>query len=504
MSMTLSKTKYCAGVQCLKRLYLLVHSPELAPEPDAAAEAIIRQGHEVGMLARKLFPGGVEVCERGLNQAIRTTRELVADPAVQAIFEGVFEHEGVLVRVDILQRRRDKRWRLIEVKSTSDLKDQHLEDVAIQHRVVSRSGLDVAAAFLAHVNRGYVFDGGDIDVRQFFKIRNLTRRVERLQPKLTFQLRSEFAVLAMPNAPDIAPGRHCSNPITCEFYDHCNPPRQNDHIGFLPRLHASAAEELEQLGVESIRDIPDDFELSEIQRRAAICVQTGEPWFDRDGLKAQLATLNYPLAYLDFETVNPAIPRFTDTHPYQQIPFQWSVHIQHLPGAEAQHCEFLAKEVSDPRREFMTALSAALPESGSIVVYNQQFESARLDELAAWLPEYAERIKNIQSRLWDLLPIVRNHVYHPAFAGSYSIKSVLPALLPSLTYDGMAVVNGQDAGLAWESLVRGGLDRGECHRIRKALLAYCALDTLAMVKLVETLAIRITVLNAQPTCVIRR
>jgi hypothetical protein len=199
--MTISKTKYCAGAQCLKRLYLLVHSPELAAQPDDSAEAIIEQGREVGMLARKLFPGGVEVSERGLDQAIRTTRELVANPAVQAIFEGMFEHDGVLVRVDILQRRRDKRWRLIEVKSTTEIKDHHLEDVAIQYRVVSRSGLDVAAAFLAHVNRGYVFDGGDIDVRRFFKIRNLTRRVERLQPKLTFQLRSEFTILSKPAPP---------------------------------------------------------------------------------------------------------------------------------------------------------------------------------------------------------------------------------------------------------------------------------------------------------------
>jgi hypothetical protein len=246
-------------------------------------------------------------------------------------------------------------------------------------------------------------------------------------------------------------------------------------------------EELEEMCVESIREIPDDFELSEIQRRAAACVQTGEPWFDRDGLKAQLATLSYPIAYLDFETINPAIPRFVGTHPYQQVPFQWSAHIQQRPGAEAQHCEFLAKEVSDPRREFMTALSAALPEAGSIVVYNQQFESARLNELASALPKFAERIKNIQSRLWDLLPIIRNHVYHPAFAGSYSIKSVLPALVPEMSYEGMEVANGQDAGLAWESLVGGSLDCDERERIRNALLAYCSLDTLAMVRLLENL-----------------
>src|SRR5271156_5281560 len=166
MSTKISKSKFCAGVQCPKRLYLQVHSPELAEQPDAAAEAIIEQGHEVGMLARQLFPSGVEVCERSLDQAIRATRELVADPEIPAIFEAVFEHGGVLVKVDVLHRRRDGRWRLIEVKSTSDVKDHHIEDVAIQHRVVTRAGVDLAASCLAHVSREYVYEGGTIDVHR--------------------------------------------------------------------------------------------------------------------------------------------------------------------------------------------------------------------------------------------------------------------------------------------------------------------------------------------------
>ena len=489
MSMRISKSKYCAGVQCLKRLYLLVHSPELAAEPDAASEAIIEQGHDVGMLARRLFPGGVEVCERSLDQAIRTTRELVANPEIPAIFEGVFEHGGVLVKVDILHRRRDGRWRLIEVKSTSDVKDHHYEDVAIQYRVVSRSGLDLASACLAHVNRGYIYPGGEIDPRRFFRIRNLTRRVQRLQPKLTFQLRSEFTVLAMPTAPDIAPGRHCTNPVTCEFYDRCNISRPDDHIGYLPRLHASAAEELEELGVASIHDIPDDFALSDIQRRAATCVQTGEPWFSAE-LGEVLSGLKYPLSFMDFETVNWAIPRFPGMRPYDHLPFQFSVHVQRQPGAEPEHHEFLATDASDPRREFISSLCAVLGESGSIVVYSS-FESQRLSDLASWFPEFADRINAIQARLFDLLSVVRGHTYHPAYAGSYSIKSVLPALVPSLTYNGMAVANGQAAGLAWESLVRGNSDISERGRIKKALLDYCGQDTLAMVRLLDKLRLSI-------------
>jgi len=484
----ISKSRFVAGVQCLKRLYWQVHEPELATRPDHAAEAIIQQGQEVGMLARRLFPGGVEVCERSLDQAIRTTRELVANPEIPAIFEGVFEHGGVLVKVDVLHRRRDGRWRLIEVKSTSDVKDHHIEDVGIQYRVVMRCGVDLATACLGHINRNYIYQGGEIDPRRFFRIRNLTRRVQRLQPKLTFQLRSEFTVLAMPTAPDIAPGRQCTDPITCEFFDHCNLPRPNDHIGFLPRIHASAMEELEELGVESIRNIPADFELTEIQRRAATCVQTGEPWFSAE-LGEVLSGLSYPLYFMDYETVSWAIPRFAGMRPYDHLPFQWSIHVQREPGAAPEHFEFLAPDANDPRREFITSLCSALAQSGSIVVYSS-FESQRLSDLAVWLPEHAERINAIQTRLFDLLPVVREHTYHPAYAGSYSIKSVLPALVPDMTYEGMEVANGQDAGLAWESLVRGRLNDDERKRIEKALLAYCGQDTLAMVRLVETLRLR--------------
>ncbi len=487
VSTQISKSKFVAGAQCLKRLYLQVHQPELAAEPDASGSAIMEQGQEVGRLAHQLFPGGVKVGgSDGLGQAIRTTQELIANPEVPAIFEGTFSNGDVLVRVDILHRRRDNRWRLIEVKSTTDIKEHHLDDVAIQHRVVSRSGLDLASSCLAHVNRNYVFDGGSIDVRRFFKIRNRTRRIEMLLPKLTFLLRSEFRVLAMPTAPDLPTGRHCTEPVTCEFYDRCNPPLPDDHIGYIPRIHASAVEELEELGIQSIHDIPDDFPLNERQRRACICVQTGEPWFSAE-LDKELGALKYPICFVDFETINPAIPRFAGMRPYDQIPFQWSVHVLREHGTELEHFEFLAMDTNDSRREFITSLCSALGKSGSIVVYNQQFESQRLSELAAWLPEFAGRIEKIQRRLWDLLPVVRNHVYHPRFAGSYSLKAVLPAFVRDMSYDGMAVANGQDAGLAWESLLRSTVDQAERERIMKALLDYCGQDTLALVKLLDAL-----------------
>lgn len=485
MSIRISKSKFVAGCQCLKRLYLQVHAPELAADLDDPVEAIIEQGREVGLLARQLFPGGVEVRNEGLDKAIRATRELVANPDVRAIFEGVFEHGNVLVKVDVLQRRLDGCWKLIEVKSTTNLKDHHLEDVAIQYRVVSRSGLEVASASLAHVNRNYVYLGSEIDPRGFFRIRNVTRRVEGLQHKLTLQLRSEFRILAQPTPPDIRIGAHCTAPVTCEFCDHCNPPRPHDHIGFLPRLHASTMEELDAMGVESIMDIPDDFELTEIQRRAAACVKSGNPWYSPE-VRDVLRGLAYPLYFADFETLNRAIPPFVGMRPYDHLPFQWSVHVQRQPSAEPEHYEFLATDASDSRGEFISSLCTTLGESGSIVVYSS-FESQRLRELSSWFPEFADRINAVQDRLFDLLPIVRKHVYHPAFGGSYSLKSVLPALVSEMTYEGMEVADGQAAGLAWESLLQGGLDQGEYAKIRKALLDYCGQDTLGMIRLIGEL-----------------
>jgi hypothetical protein len=246
-------------------------------------------------------------------------------------------------------------------------------------------------------------------------------------------------------------------------------------------------EELEEMGIESIRDIPEDFSLTDRQRIACTSVQTGKPSFSAE-LGKVLESLTYPLYFIDFESVNPAIPRFSGMRPFDQLPFQWSVHVQRQPDAEPEHYEFLATDRSDPRRELITSLCGALGESSSIVVY-AAFEQQRLADLAAWLPEFEGRIKKIQQRLSDLLPVVRNHVYHSAFAGSFSLKAVLPALVPEMNYDGMAVANGQDAGIAWESLIRGGFDNDQRERVRRALLEYCGQDTFALVRLLERLRI---------------
>jgi len=483
----ISKSKFVAGVQCLKRLYFQVHQPELAEEADQARETRLEQGQEVGLIAQRRFPGGVFVgFQAGVDEALAKTAALMDDPSVPAIFEATFQHANLLVRVDILQRRPQNRWRLIEVKSSVEVKPHYLYDVAIQHRVLSACGLDISSACLMHLNRGYRYDGKHHDLATLFTIRDLTKQVNKLDADLPGLLKAQRKALAQAGPPDISPGPQCTDPYECEFFSHCNPEPPEYAISFLPRLSVKKQQALIELGVSLIHEIPEDFPLTELQARVRASVTAGQAWVS-ETLPEELSRLKYPLCFMDFESLNPAIPRFAGMWPYSQIPFQWSVHRQLTPQARLEHFEFLADDERDPRPMFIQSLCAVLGKRGRIVVYNAGFESQRLGELAGWLPEYKERVNNIRERLWDLLPFVKRHVYHPQFRGSFSIKAVLPALIPNITYEGMEVSHGGQAGLAWEDLTRGQLDPAERRRLKDALLAYCRQDTQAMVKIIERL-----------------
>ncbi len=489
----ISKSKFMAGLQCPKREYLQVRRPELAESVD---DGRMQQGKEVGSLARQTFPGGVLVAadHMHLSQAIRDTRELVGNREVPAIFEATFEHSGVLVRVDALKRN-GKGFRLTEVKSSTKIKPEYTDDVSIQKYVVGGCGLQVPGTNLMHLSRDYVYDGTlGADGRSVYDISRLFV-TEELQPRsdgqVTRALDKQFKVLAQPEPPSVEPSAQCDSPYYCEFFDHCHPVWPNEDVRSLP-IAGCRIEALRRSGITSIDQLPDlvalreRFRLTAKECRFALAAKGKQVQIGPE-LAAEVKALRYPLCFMDFETVNPALPLFAGLRPYDQMPFQWSVHVQRRPGAEVEHYEFLATDTNDPRRDFITSLSAVLGEIGHIVVYSAGFESQRLSELAAWLPGFSERIRKIQRRLWDLLPVMRNHVYHSAFGGSFSLKAVLPALVPEMTYEGMAVANGQDAGIAWESLVRGGLDEVERLKIEKALREYCGQDTMALVVLLQRL-----------------
>lgn len=485
--MNLSKSKCIAGLQCLKRLYLQVHQPELAGELDEKSMAVIEQGYEVGRLAQGMFPGG-ELIEAGhdeMTKALRETRVAVGNNTIPAIFEATFAHDNVLARVDILERLSRNKWRLVEVKSSTSVKEHYLYDVAIQRRILEGLGMKVIPC-LMHLNRDYVYDGKRYDLEQLFHINDLTTETDNLERQVEKLIREERKMLARANPPEIEPGRHCTNPVTCEFYDVCNKPVPVDHVENLPGISTSKLVKLAELGIKSIGDIPKSFLLTDRQKRAWECAKIGKPWFGK-GLKDALSGLQYPLYFMDFETLGVALPRYASMSPYQQIPFQWSVHIQCKPGAGLEHHEFLTDDTADPRPAFVDSLCRVIGNKGSIVAYNSSFESGCLKSLAESLPKRRAEIAHIQKRLWDLLPVMRSHVYHPAFCGSFSLKRVLPALVPELSYEGMEVAEGSDAGLAWEKMVHAEVGSTHRNRLRDALLTYCRQDTLGLVRLLNLL-----------------
>jgi hypothetical protein len=484
--MRLSKSRYTAGLQCHKRLYLQVHQPEFAAPPSEGAQARFDQGIEVGRLAREMFEQGVlvEAARTELDKALAQTSRLVA--VGKDIFEATFDYQNVLVRVDVFQRiAGSKRWRLIEVKSSAAMKECHLPDVAIQRFVLEGLGFKVVPSLML-LNREYVYDGQRHDLSKLFKMAEVTTETDPLMKDVPAEIRAQLQMLSKATAPDIAPGPHCTHPFPCEFFDICNKPVPPDHVSCLPRISESKLARLAELGVTSIRDIPANFPLTEVQQRAFASAVSGKAWFGKD-LKKTLKELRFPLYFMDFETLGPAIPRFAGMRPFDPIPFQWSVHVQRKPGNELEHYEFLAKDTSDPRPAFLKNLLCVLGDTGHIVVYNQAFESGVLESLASGLPEYEPTVSNLQERLWDLLPVIRSQTYHVNYRGSFSLKDVLPALVPEMTYDGMGVSEGDQAGVVWDAIIHGWLSEEEEKKAKQDLLAYCQQDTLAMVKLVDVL-----------------
>jgi len=350
ISPRLSKSKYVSGLQCLKRVYLEVHHPQLAASPDAGMQAILDMGTEIGELARRRFPGGILVTAgyRQREAALARTAELIQDPTVPAIFEGAFVHDGVLIRVDVLERISAEpgdfpRWRLIEVKSSSRIKDVHLDDLAIQSHVLLGAGLSLSALCLMHVNTGYVYEQGDIDLAELFTLQEVTEPIMARRARVPEQLAAMKHILLQAEPPAIEPGPHCQSPYECQFWTHCTSDKPARWIYHLPGSKRSVAQLVEQ-GLTLIDEIPEGAPLSLAQRR----MKENSEWMSAN-LAGALRSVQYPVHHVDFETVMLAVPRFPLTRPYQAIPVQWSNHIEQASGA-LMHQEFLHDAASEPRK----------------------------------------------------------------------------------------------------------------------------------------------------------
>lgn len=478
----LSKSKFLSGLQCHKRLYLEIHQPDWATPPDASTQAILDMGTEIGILAQRRFPGGVLV-KAGFRQreaALTETAALLQDSGIPAIFEAAFEYEGVFVRVDILERVHNSAggsssWRLIEVKSSTRIKDVHLDDLSIQSHVVQGTGLRLDATCLMHINTGYLYQGGEADLQTLFSIENVSEAVADRRGWVPERLAAMRAMLLNPESPVIEPGQHCRAPYECPFWVHCTKEKPQRWIYHLPGKKEIVGQLVRQ-GIMTIDEIPDETMLSDVQRK----VKSNVEWISLE-LGQILRSVRHPIHHLDVETVMLALPRFLSTRPYQSLPVQWSNHIE-LESGEVMHQEFLHNEASDPRKRWAEALIESLGEKGSIVVYSA-YEEAIIRQLAETFPEFKSAFNAIVKRLWDLLPVIKSHYYHPAFNGSYSIKSVLPAVVPSLGYGDLMIQDGGQAAAEYYRMVFLENDWVERDSIREALLRYCARDTLAMVEL---------------------
>lgn len=479
----LSKTRYISGCQCHLKLWYDCFERELGADVDVVTQAIFDTGHEVGRLARDRYPGGVlvEADHRHAQEAIVETQALLTDESVPAIFEAAFEHRGVLIRADVLERSTRGGFNLIEVKSGTTVKDVNVRDVAVQTWVLRGAGIDVASAGLLTLSRGYLFNGKHLDVNRLFRFHELDDEVAEHLPWIGEDVTRLHSILSAKKAPEIDPGDHCFEPYDCGYYEFCTRDWEYlEHpITDLPRLRSARMEQLESQAIEEISDIPDDFRLSKRQDIVRRSVITGNEHVDPH-LHAELSLVSYPIRYLDFESFNPAIPRYADTRCYDAIPFQFSLHTEDSEG-NVSHREFLQTEEGDPRRPLADALLHAAGDAGTICVYSG-FERRVIKALSRDLPDLSPELDALLERLWDLLKVIERNYYHPDFHGSFSIKQVLPVLVPEMSYEDLIIGDGREASAAYQS----SLDRDdpkERRNVHQALRQYCGQDTLAMLEL---------------------
>jgi hypothetical protein len=442
----ISKSSFIRGTKCPKSLYLHFFQPEEWDEISEGQQNIFDIGHSVGSFAQQLFPGGIDA-SRGkhekVNEAVAYTQELIHN-GQKVIYEAAFSDEETLCYMDILVKEKNK-WRAYEVKASTGVKDYHVMDAAFQYYVITRSGLSLADIFLVHINNQYI-RRGEIAVQQLFTKVLMTETILPMQEDIPGQLKSLQEMLDAGIVPEIEMGRQCTHPYDCDFLEFCS---QDCHC----------EERSDEATASRDQDELDDF-------------------------KSQLV---YPLFFIDFETIFPAIPIHDESRPYQQIPFQFSLHVQQSENGTLKHYEFLGTPPVDPRPDFIHSLLDNLGTVGSIIVWNQGFEMNRLREIARDFPEYSTQIAQVLERVVDLMvPFRRKHLYTPKMNGSYSLKAVLPALVPDLSYSDLEIQEGGSASMTYESLYYD-IDPESITKKREALLKYCELDTLSMVRILNVL-----------------
>lgn len=483
----LSKSQYLRGLQCEKSLWLYNFRKDLRPETSLSLQLIFDQGHAIGELARKRFPGGTLITAdyMHLNDGIEETKQFLKSGGTTC-YEAVFVHDKVLVRPDILVKHGNT-WDLIEVKGSTQIKDVYLHDISVQKYVLEGCGLNIKNAFIMHINNQYVRKG-EIKPSGIFTLVNVNDEIAPLADDVKKNIRRLHKVLQLAKMPSIDIGPHCSDPYSCDFQDFCWQHIPEFSIYNIPHINAEKIAILNKKGILEVKDVPDDFPLSANQQLCVQAAKTHRSIVSKEDIKEHLNALEYPLHFLDFETINPALPLYDGMKPFQHISFQASLHVLKKPGGKLEHFEFLGNAEDDPRPALAEFLVKHIGATGTVIAYNAGFEGGRIRELSEEYPKLAHKLAKIRDRLWDLAaPFQKGHYVHPKFCGSYSIKKVLPVIVPGMTYSGMLVGNGSDAQIAYLNLLSGKLSDKESRTLIAALKKYCGQDTLAMVKILDKL-----------------
>lgn len=478
----LSKSKIMAGRQCEKRLWLEVYRSHLI-EYGSDVEQRFAVGENVNEVARAQYPDGVLVSyDHGPNAAVEETRRLLAEQPGKPIFEATFKAQDVLVRVDILKPCSGG-FELIEVKSSTSVKDHHYADSAVQTWVLKSAGIPVKAIYLCHIDNQFVYPGNG-DYQGLFHYEDITEKVRELSRAVP-QWVHRYREMLNSDEPKIEMGDQCTDPYSCPFIDYCRGEETEYPLRYLPRIFPQVLDALTAEGIEDIRDIPEGRLSSATQERVRRVTITGEPELRPEA--AEVGKYGYPRYYLDFETIQFAVPIWEGTSPYKPLPFQWSCHIE-LASGELQHEEYLDTSGNAPMRTCAESLIEVIGEEGPIFAYGN-YEKTVLNALIARYSDLAEDLHKLTERLVDLLPILRRTYYHPAMRGSWSIKNVLPTIAPHLDYGTLGdVQDGSAAGTTYLQIINLETDTAEHQRLTGELLAYCEHDTLAMVELVKYLS----------------
>jgi hypothetical protein len=476
----LSKSKFLNGIQCPRLLWASIHKKEMLPEFSIATLDTFKQGNEVGELAKQTFPDGIDIPTEKFMQNIQLSKEALTKN--KPLFEPAIMIEQLYSRADVLIPVGEE-WDVVEVKSGTKVKDVNIWDVAFQKHVYEKAGLKIRKCFLMHVNNQYVKDG-KINPKEFFTKEDITEEVEEKLKEVPEKVNEMVEILNNKQLPENTIGTQCNDPYDCPLKDDCWSFLPEGHVFQLSRGKKKAFELFDNK-IYAMKDIPEEFKLTDKQGIQRDCEVNNKIHVHKESIKHFLSGLKYPLYYLDFETFKTAIPLFDGSKPYQQIPFQFSLHIVREEGVEPEHIEFLYDGNKDPRKEFIEKLKESLGEVGDIVTYNMAFEKGVISKLAEFLPEYKDWAEMINGRVVDLLVPFRNFSYYnPVQKGSASIKYVLPAMTGK-SYAGMDIADGMTASIEYFNTHYG--EESKKLKVREDLLKYCCLDTKAMVWIVDKL-----------------